>query len=126
MLFRPHVDLALHGVDIICNGSASHHVLGKSAHRINHLVLASTAKVRFTKSLQVFIIVVAVGSHYHFKSSIGIISYLAKRLLFKVKWYCVSHHSNKNVLQEYSQWIPDQVFELGIVDLFTHIFYLLF
>uniref|UniRef100_A0A915AML6 Glutamine-dependent NAD(+) synthetase n=1 Tax=Parascaris univalens TaxID=6257 RepID=A0A915AML6_PARUN len=41
----PHVDLALHGVDIICNGSASHHVLGKSAHRINHLVLASTAKV---------------------------------------------------------------------------------
>ncbi|VDD85859.1 unnamed protein product [Enterobius vermicularis] len=41
----PHVDLALHGVDIVCNSSASHHVVGKSAHRINHLVLATTSKV---------------------------------------------------------------------------------
>lgn len=41
----PNVDMALHGVDIICNGSASHHVLGKSAHRINHLILGSTSKV---------------------------------------------------------------------------------
>lgn len=43
--FSPHVDLALHGVDIVCNSSASHHVVGKSAHRINHLVLATTSKV---------------------------------------------------------------------------------
>ncbi|KAI6230974.1 Glutamine-dependent NAD(+) synthetase [Aphelenchoides besseyi] len=39
------VDLSLRAVDIICNGSGSHHVLGKSHQRINQLVLGQTQKM---------------------------------------------------------------------------------
>ncbi|CAD5205885.1 unnamed protein product [Bursaphelenchus okinawaensis] len=39
------VDLTLHAVDIVCNGSGSHHVLGKSHQRINQLVLGQTQKL---------------------------------------------------------------------------------
>uniref|UniRef100_A0A1I7S618 Glutamine-dependent NAD(+) synthetase n=1 Tax=Bursaphelenchus xylophilus TaxID=6326 RepID=A0A1I7S618_BURXY len=39
------VDLTLRAVDIICNGSGSHHVLGKSHQRINQLVLGQTQKL---------------------------------------------------------------------------------
>uniref|UniRef100_A0A914BZR9 Glutamine-dependent NAD(+) synthetase n=1 Tax=Acrobeloides nanus TaxID=290746 RepID=A0A914BZR9_9BILA len=41
----PSVDYALQGVDIICNASGSHHVLGKSHQRINQLVLGATRKL---------------------------------------------------------------------------------
>uniref|UniRef100_A0A914H0I0 Glutamine-dependent NAD(+) synthetase n=1 Tax=Globodera rostochiensis TaxID=31243 RepID=A0A914H0I0_GLORO len=41
----PSQQLALQGVDIICNSSGSHHVLGKSRMRINQLVLGTTAKL---------------------------------------------------------------------------------
>ncbi|TKR62311.1 hypothetical protein L596_026293 [Steinernema carpocapsae] len=41
----PNVDLAMSGVDIICNGSGSHHILGKSHRRINELVLGASAKL---------------------------------------------------------------------------------
>uniref|UniRef100_A0A1I7YUW2 Glutamine-dependent NAD(+) synthetase n=1 Tax=Steinernema glaseri TaxID=37863 RepID=A0A1I7YUW2_9BILA len=44
----PSVDLALSGVDIICNGSGSHHILGKSHRRINELVLGASAKLGVT------------------------------------------------------------------------------
>ncbi|GMT23683.1 hypothetical protein PFISCL1PPCAC_14980, partial [Pristionchus fissidentatus] len=40
-----HIDLALRGVDIVCNGSGSHHILGKSNKRINQLVLGGSGKV---------------------------------------------------------------------------------
>ncbi|GMR47722.1 hypothetical protein PMAYCL1PPCAC_17917, partial [Pristionchus mayeri] len=40
-----HIDLALRGVDIVCNGSGSHHVLGKSNRRLNQLVLGGCGKV---------------------------------------------------------------------------------
>ncbi|KAH7707703.1 Protein QNS-1 b [Aphelenchoides avenae] len=43
----PSVDLALAGVDIICNASGSHHVLGKSHTRINKLVIGATIKAGF-------------------------------------------------------------------------------
>ncbi|KAL3108183.1 hypothetical protein niasHT_016374 [Heterodera trifolii] len=43
--FGPSQRLALQGVDIICNSSGSHHVLGKSRMRINQLVLGATAKL---------------------------------------------------------------------------------
>lgn len=39
------VDLSLQAVDIICNASGSHHVLGKSHQRINQLVLGQTQKL---------------------------------------------------------------------------------
>ncbi|KAI6227386.1 Glutamine-dependent NAD(+) synthetase [Aphelenchoides fujianensis] len=39
------VDLSLRAVDIICNASGSHHVLGKSHQRINQLVLGQTQKL---------------------------------------------------------------------------------
>jgi NAD+ synthase (glutamine-hydrolysing) len=42
----PSNELALQGVEIICNASGSHHVLGKSSKRINQLVLGTTSKVR--------------------------------------------------------------------------------
>ncbi|KAF7639326.1 Glutamine-dependent NAD(+) synthetase [Meloidogyne graminicola] len=41
----PSNDLALQGVDIICNSSGSHHVLGKSYKRIKQLVLGITSKL---------------------------------------------------------------------------------
>uniref|UniRef100_A0A1I8BIG3 Glutamine-dependent NAD(+) synthetase n=1 Tax=Meloidogyne hapla TaxID=6305 RepID=A0A1I8BIG3_MELHA len=41
----PSNDLALQGVDIICNSSGSHHVLGKSYRRIKQLVLGITSKL---------------------------------------------------------------------------------
>uniref|UniRef100_A0A914QFA9 Glutamine-dependent NAD(+) synthetase n=1 Tax=Panagrolaimus davidi TaxID=227884 RepID=A0A914QFA9_9BILA len=41
----PSVLWALNGVDIICNGSASHHVLGKSAKRICQLVQDLSTKL---------------------------------------------------------------------------------
>lgn len=41
----PSNELALQGVEIICNSSGSHHVLGKSNTRINQLVLGTTSKV---------------------------------------------------------------------------------
>jgi len=41
----PSNDLALQGVEIICNSSGSHHVLGKSYKRIKQLVLGITSKV---------------------------------------------------------------------------------
>lgn len=44
-IFRPSGNLALQGVDIICNSSGSHHVLGKSCIRIKRLVLGTTSKV---------------------------------------------------------------------------------
>ncbi|UMM29095.1 hypothetical protein L5515_011627 [Caenorhabditis briggsae] len=40
-----NIRLAEQGVDIICNGSGSHHILGKSNYRINQLILGSSAKV---------------------------------------------------------------------------------
>ncbi|EGT37843.1 hypothetical protein CAEBREN_23741 [Caenorhabditis brenneri] len=39
-----NIRLAEQGVDIICNGSGSHHILGKSNYRINQLILGSSAK----------------------------------------------------------------------------------
>ncbi|VDN28936.1 unnamed protein product, partial [Gongylonema pulchrum] len=39
-----YIDLAQNGVDIVCNPSASFHVLGNSDHRINNLIMESTAK----------------------------------------------------------------------------------
>ena len=47
----PSNDLALQGVDIICNSSGSHHVLGKSYRRIKQLVLGITSKVLFFEAL---------------------------------------------------------------------------
>uniref|UniRef100_A0A0N5C0S3 Glutamine-dependent NAD(+) synthetase n=1 Tax=Strongyloides papillosus TaxID=174720 RepID=A0A0N5C0S3_STREA len=41
----PHKMLTLENVDIICNPSASHHVLSKSSHRLNQLLLGTTAKL---------------------------------------------------------------------------------
>lgn len=41
----PHVELTLQGVDIVCNASGSHHVLGKSCKRINQLVIGATSKL---------------------------------------------------------------------------------
>jgi hypothetical protein len=41
----PSNELALQGVEIICNSSGSHHVLGKSCRRISQLVLGTTSKV---------------------------------------------------------------------------------
>ncbi|KAI1724994.1 NAD synthase domain-containing protein [Ditylenchus destructor] len=41
----PSAELALQGVDILCNASGSHHVLGKSCLRINQLVLGTTSKL---------------------------------------------------------------------------------
>uniref|UniRef100_A0AC34R402 Glutamine-dependent NAD(+) synthetase n=1 Tax=Panagrolaimus sp. JU765 TaxID=591449 RepID=A0AC34R402_9BILA len=41
----PSVLWALQGVDIICNGSGSHHVLGKSAKRISQLVQDLSSKL---------------------------------------------------------------------------------
>uniref|UniRef100_A0A915LD93 Glutamine-dependent NAD(+) synthetase n=1 Tax=Meloidogyne javanica TaxID=6303 RepID=A0A915LD93_MELJA len=41
----PSNDLALQGVEIICNSSGSHHVLGKSYKRIKQLVLGITSKL---------------------------------------------------------------------------------
>ncbi|VDK57937.1 unnamed protein product, partial [Cylicostephanus goldi] len=35
---------ALRGVDIVCNGSGSHHVLGKSNYRVNQLILGGSQK----------------------------------------------------------------------------------
>lgn len=43
--FRHHIELGLRGVDIICNGSGSHHILGKSNYRINQLILGGSQKV---------------------------------------------------------------------------------
>ncbi|CAB3406262.1 unnamed protein product [Caenorhabditis bovis] len=40
-----HIALSQQGVDIICNGSGSHHILGKSNYRINQLILGSSGKV---------------------------------------------------------------------------------
>ncbi|CAI5448996.1 unnamed protein product [Caenorhabditis angaria] len=40
-----NISLAEQGVDIICNGSGSHHILGKSNYRINQLILGSCGKV---------------------------------------------------------------------------------
>ncbi|CAI4227104.1 unnamed protein product [Auanema sp. JU1783] len=40
----PHTTLALLGVDIICNSSGSHHILGKSNYRINQLIVGSSQK----------------------------------------------------------------------------------
>ncbi|EPB74390.1 hydrolase, carbon-nitrogen family [Ancylostoma ceylanicum] len=39
-----HIELGLRGVDIICNGSGSHHILGKSNYRINQLILGGSQK----------------------------------------------------------------------------------
>ncbi|KAK6750829.1 hypothetical protein RB195_002662 [Necator americanus] len=39
-----HTELGLRGVDIICNGSASHHILGKSNYRLNQLILGGSQK----------------------------------------------------------------------------------
>ncbi|CEF69535.1 Glutamine-dependent NAD(+) synthetase [Strongyloides ratti] len=41
----PHKILTLENVDIICNPSASHHVLSKSSHRLNQLLLGTTSKL---------------------------------------------------------------------------------
>uniref|UniRef100_A0A0K0FVE4 Glutamine-dependent NAD(+) synthetase n=1 Tax=Strongyloides venezuelensis TaxID=75913 RepID=A0A0K0FVE4_STRVS len=41
----PHKMLTLENVDVICNPSASHHVLSKSSHRLNQLLLGTTAKL---------------------------------------------------------------------------------
>uniref|UniRef100_A0A915D1H6 Glutamine-dependent NAD(+) synthetase n=1 Tax=Ditylenchus dipsaci TaxID=166011 RepID=A0A915D1H6_9BILA len=41
----PSAELALQGVDILCNSSGSHHTLGKSCLRINQLVLGTTSKL---------------------------------------------------------------------------------
>uniref|UniRef100_A0A0N4Z5Y9 Glutamine-dependent NAD(+) synthetase n=1 Tax=Parastrongyloides trichosuri TaxID=131310 RepID=A0A0N4Z5Y9_PARTI len=41
---NPHTFLAFENVDIICNSSASHHVLSKSSHRLNQLLLGATQK----------------------------------------------------------------------------------
>lgn len=50
------MDLALEGVEIFCNSSGSHHVLGKSCYRINQLVLGTTSKVCRKKSaVKIFI-----------------------------------------------------------------------
>ncbi|KAG5518693.1 hypothetical protein PMAC_002662 [Pneumocystis sp. 'macacae'] len=43
-LFTPHIDLALNGVEIICNSSGSHHELGKINTRIN-LIQEAMSKV---------------------------------------------------------------------------------
>ncbi|PAV65577.1 hypothetical protein WR25_12280 [Diploscapter pachys] len=40
-----HIELAQQGVDIICNGSGSHHILGKSNYRINQLILGGSQKI---------------------------------------------------------------------------------
>ncbi|EFP04775.1 hypothetical protein CRE_30004 [Caenorhabditis remanei] len=40
-----NIRLSEQGVDIMCNGSGSHHILGKSNYRINQLILGSSAKV---------------------------------------------------------------------------------
>ncbi|KAK6060429.1 hydrolase, carbon-nitrogen family [Cooperia oncophora] len=37
-----HVELGLRGVDIICNGSGSIHILGRSNYRINQLILGGS------------------------------------------------------------------------------------
>ncbi|KAK5970326.1 Glutamine-dependent NAD(+) synthetase, partial [Trichostrongylus colubriformis] len=39
-----HLELSLRGVDIICNGSASMHILGRSNYRINQLILGGSQK----------------------------------------------------------------------------------
>ncbi|VDP16620.1 unnamed protein product [Heligmosomoides polygyrus] len=39
-----YAKLGLRGVDIICNGSGSHHILGKSNYRINQLILGGSQK----------------------------------------------------------------------------------
>uniref|UniRef100_A0A1I7X9R5 NAD(+) synthase [glutamine-hydrolyzing] n=1 Tax=Heterorhabditis bacteriophora TaxID=37862 RepID=A0A1I7X9R5_HETBA len=39
-----HTRLAMQGVDIICNGSGSHHILGKSNYRINQLILGGSQR----------------------------------------------------------------------------------
>ncbi|KAK6030214.1 hypothetical protein OSTOST_03659 [Ostertagia ostertagi] len=39
-----HLELGLRGVDIICNGSGSMHILGRSNYRINQLILGSSYK----------------------------------------------------------------------------------
>lgn len=46
----PSNELALQGVEIICNPSGSHHVLGKSNTRINRLVLGTTSKVKLVNA----------------------------------------------------------------------------
>ncbi|KHJ98227.1 NAD+ synthase [Oesophagostomum dentatum] len=38
------IELGLRGVDIVCNGSGSHHVLGKSNYRLNQLILGGSQK----------------------------------------------------------------------------------
>jgi len=43
-VFSPHVDLALDGVEIIANGSGSHHELRKAYVRVD-LIKSATAKV---------------------------------------------------------------------------------
>uniref|UniRef100_A0A1I7WZV2 Glutamine-dependent NAD(+) synthetase n=1 Tax=Heterorhabditis bacteriophora TaxID=37862 RepID=A0A1I7WZV2_HETBA len=40
-----HTRLAMQGVDIICNGSGSHHILGKSNYRINQLILGGSQRI---------------------------------------------------------------------------------
>jgi len=43
-VFSPHVDMSLDGVEIIANGSGSHHELRKAYVRID-LLKSATAKV---------------------------------------------------------------------------------
>ena len=45
----PHVDMALDGVEIITNGSGSHHELRKAYVRVD-LLKSATAKVDLTQS----------------------------------------------------------------------------
>uniref|UniRef100_A0A7I5EBF4 Glutamine-dependent NAD(+) synthetase n=1 Tax=Haemonchus contortus TaxID=6289 RepID=A0A7I5EBF4_HAECO len=39
-----HIELGLRGVDIVCNGSGSIHILGKSNYRVNQLILGGSEK----------------------------------------------------------------------------------
>lgn len=49
LFLSPHIDLCLDGVEIIANGSGSHHELRKLNTRVD-LMLSATAKVFFRRS----------------------------------------------------------------------------